>query len=106
DASPCLATSAAVASRVASRTARRFSSIVSVHSFGTQPAYRMPAPKHSDLTVTDCLDKTGDRNPGHWHRRLSERTSQWLIRLPTPLPATALAPRPAATRPPNDRAGR
>jgi hypothetical protein len=35
DASPCSWTSAAVVSRVASWTARRCSSIVSVHGFGT-----------------------------------------------------------------------
>ena len=35
-ASPCSRTSAAVVSRVASWTARRCSSIVSVHSFGTR----------------------------------------------------------------------
>jgi len=35
DAGPCSATSAAVVSRVASRTARRCASIVSFHSLGT-----------------------------------------------------------------------
>ncbi len=35
DASPCSATSAAVASRIAACTALRCSSIVSFHSFGT-----------------------------------------------------------------------
>jgi hypothetical protein len=39
DASPCSVTSLAVASRVASRTARRCSSTVSARNFGTRPSY-------------------------------------------------------------------
>jgi hypothetical protein len=35
DSSPCSATRATVVSRIASRTSRRCSSIVSFHSFGT-----------------------------------------------------------------------
>jgi hypothetical protein len=41
DASPCSRTSAAVVSRVASWTARRCSSSVSVHNFGTSREYTM-----------------------------------------------------------------
>ena len=39
DRNPCSATSAAVVSSVASRTAARCASIVSFHSFGIAPAY-------------------------------------------------------------------
>src|SRR5712691_7733895 len=58
DASPCSATSAAVVSSVASCTARRCSSIVSVHSFGTTPAYITSLYRQNDLTATECLAKT------------------------------------------------
>src|SRR5215207_502342 len=53
--SPCSATSAAVVSRVASRTARRCASIVSFHSFGTTQSY-VPAKQRQ----SDCL---GDSVP-------------------------------------------
>src|SRR5215471_17243876 len=59
EASPCSRTSAAVASRVASLTVRRCSSIVSVHSFGTYQGYMLLISKHIELTATFCLDKTG-----------------------------------------------
>jgi hypothetical protein len=39
DVSPCSTTSAAVVSRIASRTARRCASMVSFHSFGTTQVY-------------------------------------------------------------------
>jgi len=39
DRSPCSATSAAAASRIAARTSRRCASIVSFHSFGTTQVY-------------------------------------------------------------------
>src|SRR3712207_2867213 len=47
DSNPCSATSAAVVSRIASRTSRRCASIVSVHSFGTNISIR------DDPTATD-----------------------------------------------------
>ena len=40
DRKPCSATSAAVVSRIASRTAARCASIVSFHGFGITPVYR------------------------------------------------------------------
>src|SRR5712691_792030 len=57
DASPCSWTSAAAVSRAASYTARRCSSIVSVHSLGTSQAYAMSRQRRFDLTATYCLDK-------------------------------------------------
>src|SRR5438046_344170 len=59
DARPCSRASAAVVSRVASWTARRCSSIVSVHSFGTLQGYMMLTSRQIELTATLCLDKTG-----------------------------------------------
>src|SRR6516165_1494254 len=55
---PCSATSWAVASITASRTSRRCSSIVSVHSLGTAEAYQTTVLRHYVLTETECLDKT------------------------------------------------
>jgi hypothetical protein len=47
-----------VVSRVASWTARRCSSIVSVHSFGTSQGYMVLIWRQIELTATLCLDKT------------------------------------------------
>jgi hypothetical protein len=57
DVSPYSATSAAVVPRIASRTARRCSSIVSFHSFGTTQVYMTTVSRHYGLTTTYCLDK-------------------------------------------------
>jgi hypothetical protein len=45
DASPRSDASAAVVSRIASRTSRRCFSMVSFHSFGIDPPYRTPGPR-------------------------------------------------------------
>src|SRR5262249_257275 len=104
DDSPCSATSAAVASRVASWTARRGSSTVSVHSLGTPRGYTMLVTEQFELTATECLDKTGaDTN------RLTERTPAWLTRRPTPAPGppgTKHARDRTRARRPAGRAGR
>lgn len=50
DRSPCSPTSAAVTSRMASRTSRRWVSIVSVQSFGTLIVYATALSRQSDLT--------------------------------------------------------
>src|SRR3990170_9033767 len=55
DVSPCSATSAAVVSRIAPRTARRCASIVSFHSLGITPLYVTAVSRHLDLTSTYCL---------------------------------------------------
>src|SRR5262245_42766048 len=57
DASPCWPTSATVASSVASRTAARCASIVSVHSLGMRPMYTVTVFRHDDLTRTFCIVK-------------------------------------------------
>src|SRR5215203_1531260 len=54
---PCSATSAAVASSVASCTARRCASIVSFHNLGITPVYTTAPSKQYVLTITDCIDK-------------------------------------------------
>jgi len=54
---PCLATSATVVSMVASRTARRWASIVSFQSLGTTPVYVVPGAIHQVLTETQCIVK-------------------------------------------------
>ena len=76
DARPCSRASAAVVSRVASWTARRCSSIVSVHSFGTSQGYMVMIEGQSALTATLCLDKTGTvmstRRPDRAPRRMTK----------------------------------
>src|SRR5262245_1708029 len=57
DASPCWPTSATVVSRVASRTAARCASIVSVHSLGMRLMYTVTVFRHYDLTETLCIVK-------------------------------------------------
>src|SRR5215210_4515803 len=57
DRSPCSATSAAVVSRIASRTAARCASIVSFHRFGTTPVYTTSLVRQFVFTKTYCLDK-------------------------------------------------
>jgi hypothetical protein len=49
DSRPCLLTSAAVVSRIASRTAARCAWMVSSHSLGTPPVYVMTIWKHPAL---------------------------------------------------------
>src|SRR5258708_5328939 len=63
DRSPCLATSAAVVSRRASRTSRRWASLVSFQSFGTVPLYAMAIWRHFALTETLCIVKLGTQPP-------------------------------------------
>src|SRR5918996_4066452 len=55
DSNPCSATRATVVARIASRTSRRCSSIVSFHSFGTAKVYATLPAGQSDLTKTLCL---------------------------------------------------
>jgi hypothetical protein len=57
DSSPCSATSAAVVSRMASRTAARCAWIVSFHSLGTHVVYATTPLGTLRLIESLCLDK-------------------------------------------------
>src|SRR4051812_48793296 len=81
DASPCSASSSPVASRIASRTARRCCSIVSFHSFGMAGVYATSFPRHTDAII-DALYRIVVRSRQH-HATLEAQMA-----IPPPYPGT------------------